>query len=52
MWLCLKMGSGTMVLIRLLQIGANDLTVRYQVLFCKRYEKNRSHKVGGGIIGQ
>ena len=26
-WLCLKMGSGNIVLIRLLQIGAEDLTV-------------------------
>ena len=27
MWLCLKMGSENMVLVRLLQIGAKDLTV-------------------------
>ena len=26
-WLCLKMGSENMVLVRLLQIGAKDLTV-------------------------
>ena len=26
-WLCLKMGFENMVLVRLLQIGANDLTV-------------------------
>ena len=26
-WLCLKMGSENMVLVRLLQRGANDLTV-------------------------
>ena len=30
-WLCLKMGSGNMVLMRLLQIGAKDLTVEYVV---------------------
>ena len=27
MWLCLKVGSENMVLVRLLQIGAKDLTV-------------------------
>ena len=39
-WLCLKMGSGNMVLMRLLQVGAKDLTVwrgsrmlRYIVFF-------------------
>ena len=28
MWLCLKMGSENMVLVRLLQIGAKDPTVQ------------------------
>ena len=31
MWLCLKMGSESMVLVRLLQIGAKDLTVPHIV---------------------
>ena len=32
-WLCLKMGSENMVLVRLLQIGAKDLTVLYHPHF-------------------
>ena len=31
-WLCIKIGSQNMVLIRLLQIGAKDLTVRFNRL--------------------
>ena len=35
-WLCLKMGSENRVLVRLLQIGANDLTVPHRY-FCIQF---------------
>ena len=41
MWLCLKLDSKNIVLVRLLQIGGKDLTVRYQLNWPAASHKKR-----------